>query len=132
MAKADPTQVYTINPDHMQQGIDWYLTPVIDKLAQIRDGFTAAQGEVKAAHDSQTPGWFGGEGHGEVPMAISSFLNEAAYQLEQLCADQTELHKSLADYRTMLQNHLTWARDTDLRQADAFRGIQRMLDQRGE
>ena len=127
----DPTRVYAISPDYMERMIDWYLTPVIDKLGQLGTGFAEAHGEVKSAHDNQTPGWFGGEGHGDVKAATSSFLNEVGHQLEQLVGDQRALASSLTEYRTKLRNHITWARDTDNQQADNFRSIERHLDEKG-
>lgn len=129
--ESDPTQVYALNPDHMEQSIQQFLTPVIDKLANIGSGYVAAQGEVEAAYGSETPGWFGGEGNGEVKLACGAFLGEVKDQLAALVADQNELTTSLQDYRTMLLQHIQWARETDEQRAQDFRAIERQLDELG-
>jgi hypothetical protein len=94
----------------------------------LRDGYAAAHSEVKAAHDCEAPGWFGGEGNGRVKPATSSFLDEVGVQLEQLVADQSALASSLANYRAFLLDHADWARTTDRLQADRFQQIQRELE----
>lgn len=127
----DPAQVYMINTDYLKRMVEWYLTPVIDKLGELRDGYAEAQAEVKAAHDNETVGWFGGEGNGVVPPASSSFLNEVGYQLGQLVSDQTALASSLADYRTFLLDHASWAEQQDKLHADTFVAIHRELEEFG-
>ncbi|GAB3442510.1 hypothetical protein [Actinophytocola sediminis] len=124
----DPTKVYKISPGYMEQMIEWYLTPVINKLGELRDGYTEAGAEVRAAHGNETPGWFGGEGNGEVKAASSSFLSEVSSQLEQLVADQSGLASSLTEYRAFLLNHADWARKQDQLHADRFAAIQRELE----
>ncbi|HEV8555458.1 MAG TPA: hypothetical protein VGR06_03555, partial [Actinophytocola sp.] len=80
----DQPRVYAISPDAMEQGIKWWLTPVVDNIKTISAGYTQAHAEVSTARDSETPGWFGGAGNNEVHWATSSFLNEAEWQLRQL------------------------------------------------
>lgn len=125
----DPTKVYAISPDYMSRMIDLYLTPVVDELGELHRSYSDAHAEVKGAHASEALGWFGGEGHGEVKAATSSFLNEVGYQLEQLVADQNALASSLAGYRKFLQDHITWARQNDQLHADRFTALQRELDE---
>lgn len=127
----DHTDVYQINPDHMELAIQEFLTPVIDTLAALGTRYGEARAEVTAAHQNQTPGWFGGEGNGEVIPASSSFLNEVGYQLGLLVADQNELTASLTNYRDGLLDHISWARKTDKAHAERFQSIARDLGQAG-
>ncbi|MBP2321528.1 hypothetical protein JOF56_001913 [Kibdelosporangium banguiense] len=90
---ASPDPDYAVDPTTMREAVRWYLTPVITDLETMSGGFTAAHGEVKAAHDTEAPGWFGGVGSGDIRLASSSFLNAAEWQLRQLTQDQTELVK---------------------------------------
>jgi hypothetical protein len=122
---------YALEPDHMTKAIEWYLTPVIERLSQITGGFTAAHAEVKTAHDQETAGWFAGVGNGDVRMASSSFLNAAEWQLRQLMQDQNELSQSLQDYRAMLQEHVKLAGQRDQKIADRFTAIDRQLGEMG-
>lgn len=105
---------------------------MVDDLGELRRSYSDAHAEVKSAHGSEALGWFGGEGHGQVKAATSSFLNEVGYQLEQLVADQSGLAWSLAGYRKFLQDHIAWARQHDQPQADRFLAIQRELDEFGK
>jgi hypothetical protein len=122
---------FALDPDLLEDGIKWFLDPVIHALTKLERDYATAHAEVAAAHASETPGWFGGEGNGEVRSASSSFLNEVAWQLQQLSDDQTELLASLRDYRAVLASHATWAKETDERAAERFRAIERDLDARG-
>jgi hypothetical protein len=124
-----PVQVdYAVDPPKMSQAIEWYLTPVVDTLADNSRSYSAAHDEVAAAHASEAPGWFGGDGNGRVRMATSSFLNALEWQLRQLVEDQTELATSVYEYRAMLQAHLEWATTTDQNIADRFNTIGNDLD----
>jgi hypothetical protein len=125
------TQVYQLSPSHMEVAIQEFLTPVIDRLATIRSGFAAAHGEVKAAHDNETPGWFGGEGHSDIRFAVSSFLNEVEYQLSELVEDQDQLVASLTNYREGLLGHIDWLRQTEANNVARFQKIARDLDDMG-
>jgi hypothetical protein len=127
----DHTQVYQLTPSHMEVAIQEFLTPVIDRLAAIGTEYTAAHGEIKAAHDSETPGWFGGEGHGDIRLAVSSFLNEVEYQLSELVDDQNQLTASLTNYREGLLGHIDWAKQTEVKQVQRFQAITRQLDDMG-
>lgn len=127
-AENDPNQVYMLSPDHMEESIKWYLVPVKDRLRAIAGTYQAAHDEAKAAHDRETPGWFGGEGHGHVRPATSSFLNEVSYQLGELAADQDKLATSLQGYHDMLMAHIKEARERDEGHAENFRAINRELD----
>ena len=122
---ADPSVEYRLSPTGLEDGIRRFLTPVIDRLTGLRDGYRAAHDEVKSAHDRQAPGWFGGEGNSVVPPASSSFLNEVEWQLRQLVAEQAEMVTSLDEYRTMLRGHIDWAIRTDDENAERFRAIER-------
>ncbi|OLF19544.1 hypothetical protein [Actinophytocola xanthii] len=122
---------YALEPRALENGIGWFLDPVIEGLRGIDGLYAAARDEVVAAHASERPGWFGGEGTGEVRAASSSFLNEVAWQLQLLAGDQSELLASLRDYRSVLIGHIAWARETDGRAAERFRAIERDLDERG-
>lgn len=95
----DPNQVYKLSPEHMEESIRWYLVPVKDRLRALAGIYRAAHDQAKAAHDQETPGWFGGEGHGHVRPAISSFLNEVTYQLDELANDQDQLATSIRPSR---------------------------------
>jgi hypothetical protein len=119
---------YAINPDGMTQAIDWYLSPVIKDLGERSGTYANAHDAAATAHDSEAAGWFGGAGNGEVKLASSSFLNAAEWQLRQLVQDQAELVSSLQEYRTMLQGHINWARETDQKAADRFRAIDSHMD----
>lgn len=126
--KPGPNGVYALNPDHMKQGIDWYLTPVITELKEISAAFAQAHDEMATAHSSQAAGWFGREGNGEVRPATSSFLNEMEWQLRQLSEDQANLAGSLEEYKTALLNHIQEAVAWDGQNAERFRAIQRDLE----
>src|SRR4051794_7254953 len=89
---------YAIDPQNLEQGIKWYLTPVIKRLDENNQSYSEAHSDVATAHDNEAPGWFGGEGNGRVRMATSSFLNALEWQLRQLVQDQTELATSLHEY----------------------------------
>jgi len=124
-----PVQVdYGINPSKMARAIEWYLVPVVTRLDQNSQSYSEAHAEVAAAHASETPGWFGGEGNGVVRTASSSFLNALEWQLRQLVQDQTELATSLHEYKDMLEAHLEWATSTDQAIADRFNAIGNDLD----
>lgn len=122
---------YAIDPNGLADGIKRFLDPVIKGLRESRDSFNTAHGEVNAAHDASTPGWFGGEGSGEVRPACSSFLNEVTYQLELLSKDQAGLVGSLEEYKTYLEGHIDWITNTENRITNRFTAIQRELDERG-
>jgi hypothetical protein len=124
-------RVYAVNPDTVSKGIEWYLNPVIADLEKITASYAAAHDEVKAAHDTEAAGWFGGTASDDVKMASSSFLNETEWQLRQLRDDQTELTKSLTDYRNMLAEHLTYVQNIDQKIAANFRAIDQQLDEMG-
>lgn len=124
----DPNDMYMLAPDHMEESIRWYLVPVKDRLRAIAGIYQAAHDQARAAHDEETPGWFGGEGHGHVRPATSSFLNEVAYQLGELAADQDKLATSLRGYHDMLMTHIKEARERDEAHAENFRAIHRELD----
>lgn len=124
----DPDKVYKLSPEHMTESIEIYLDPVIQDLQRLAVTYRAAHDEVKAAHDQEAPGWFGGEGNGHVRPAISSFLNEVTYQVGELVADQDELVASVQNYRALLQAHIDEAVRTDLAHADRFTAIHRELD----
>jgi hypothetical protein len=126
-----PQPDYAIDPGGMRQGIQWYLAPVIEQLAKISSNYSAAHDEIKTAHDSQAPGWFGGHGNNEIQPVSSSFLNAAEWQLRQLVSDQAELHQSLADYKAMLEGHTAVAEDAEHRAASRFLAIDASLEQRG-
>jgi hypothetical protein len=128
---AGPDPDYALDPDRLEVAIEWFLTPLINDLARLAKSYAAAHVEVGDAHASEMPGWFGGEGNGEVRSASSSFLNEVTWQVQQLADDQTQLLASLRDYRSMLVRHIAWARETDERVAERFRAIERDLDARG-
>ena len=127
-AENDPNQVYKLSPTHMAESIRWYLVPVKDRLRALAGTYQAAHDQAKAAHDQETPGWFGGEGHGHVRPAISSFLNEVAYQLSELAHDQDQLATSLQSYHDMLVAHIKEAQARDQLHADNFVAIQRELE----
>jgi hypothetical protein len=127
----DPNKVYMLSPDHMEESIRWYLVPVKDRLRAIAGTYQAAHDQAKAAHDEETPGWFGGEGHGHVRPATSSFLNEVSYQLMELASDQDRLATSLQAYHDMLMAHIKEARDRDQAHADNFTAIHRELESGG-
>lgn len=127
-AENDPSQVYKLAPDHMEESIKWYLVPVKDRLRAIAGTYQAAHDQAQAAHDQETPGWFGGEGHGHVRPATSSFLNEVSYQLGELAGDQDKLATSLQSYHDMLVAHIKEARERDQGHADNFTAIHRELD----
>ena len=127
-----PVQVdYAIDPDAMEEGIRRYLWPVTAQLTGVRVRYETARAEVKAAHDSEAPGWFGGAGHGDIRFASSSFLNAVEWQLRQLVQDQSELEVSLEEYQAMLEAHVKWARETDGNAANRFRAIGNDLDRLG-
>ena len=118
---------YALIPDALDKGIDKYLTPVIDDLAVISDGYTGAHGDVSSAHADEAVGWFGGEGNGEIRAATSSFLNEATWQLQQLAGEQAELLASLREYEAFLRSHIQWATQNEEKIANRFRAIERDL-----
>ncbi len=124
----DPNQVYKLSPELMAESIRWYLVPVKDRLRALAGTYQAAHDQAKAAHDEETPGWFGGEGHGHVRPAISSFLNEVSYQLGELANDQDQLATSLQNYHDMLLAHIKEAQERDQAHADNFIAIQRELE----
>ncbi|MBP2327474.1 hypothetical protein JOF56_007859 [Kibdelosporangium banguiense] len=115
----------------MEQAIRWFLEPVLNQLEKINGNYSAAHGEIKAAHDNQTPGWFGGVGNNEIPMISSSFLNAAEWQVRQLTADHAEQLRSLQDYRAMLKGHIAAIRDTEQQIATRFRAIDAELEGQG-
>lgn len=121
----EPSGEYRLSPAGLEDGIRRFLTPVIDSLAGLRDGYAAAHGEVQSAHARRAPGWFGGEGNSVVPSASSSFFNEVEWQLRQLVAEQGEMVVSLEEYRTMLRGHMDWAVRTEEENAERFRAIDR-------
>src|SRR4051812_23622862 len=110
-----PKVDYSIDSKALEDGIRRFLEPVIKGLRESRDSFAAAHGQVKAGHDGSAPGWVGGEGNGEVRAASSSFLNEVAWQLEQLKTDQADLVASLEEYEAALRGHIDWIRNTENR-----------------
>jgi len=127
-----PVQVdYAIDPTNMQQGITWYLEPVTKRLEENGRAYTDAHADIASAHQSEAPGWFGGEGNGRVRPATSSFLNAVEWQLRQLIQDQTELTASLLEYKAMLEGHIEWATGTDKAIADRFISIGNDLDNLG-
>lgn len=128
--ETDPAQYYRLTPTHMEEGIRVFLSPVVGRLTALGAGFAESRDAIKAAHDNQTPGWFGGEGSGEVKPATSSFLNEVTYQLDQLVADQNSLTESLTQYREFLLGHIDWARETEVKHTERFTAIARDLDGR--
>lgn len=128
----DPAKVYMISTPHMAEGIEVYLDPVVRDVQRVAGTYRAAHDQAKAAHDQQTPGWFGGEGNGHVRPAISSFLNEVVYQVGELAGDQEQLAASLQNYRDMLAAHIDQAVRTDLANADRFHAIHRELDAKRE
>lgn len=125
--EADPNLCYKIEPDHMEKGIEWYLDPVIEDLAELGKQYGSAHGEVTQARNSQAPGWFGGEGNGKVRPATAAFLGAVAAQLELLTADQNALHASLQEYRDRLQGHIDWARQHEQECAGRFTSLQTEL-----
>lgn len=125
----DPDKVYMLSPDHMEEAIEIYLDPVVQELGRVAGTYRAAHDEAKAAHDQETPGWFGGEGNGHVRPAISSFLNQVTYEVSLLVADQDQLVASLQNYRAALQAHIDGARRTDLANAEVFDAIHRDLNE---
>lgn len=127
MTEPGPPPDYALSPETLEDGIDAYLAPVIRDLVPVNDGYSSAHADVAAAHANEAPGWFGGEGNGEIRSATSSFLNEVAWQLQQLAGDQTELLGSLREYEAFLRSHITWARETDEKHAENFRAIHREL-----
>ncbi|MDQ3790447.1 MAG: hypothetical protein M3422_24825 [Actinomycetota bacterium] len=127
MTEPGPQPDYALNPGTFEKGIDRYLEPVVRDLAAVSDSYSSAHVDVAAAHANETPGWFGGEGNGEIRSATSSFLNEAAWQLQQLAGDQAELLGSLREYEAFLRAHIKWARETDEKHAENFRAIHREL-----
>ncbi len=124
----DPDKVYELSPTHMAEGIEIYLDPVVRDVQRVAGTYRAAYDQAKAAHDQETPGWFGGEGNGHVRPAISSFLNEVVYQVGELVGDQEQLAASLQNYRDVLMAHIDKAVRTDLANADRFLAIHRELD----
>jgi hypothetical protein len=126
----DPDKVYTLSPEHMMQGIEIYLDPVVRDVQRIAGTYRAAHDEVSAAHSQEAPGWFGGEGNGHVRPAISSFLNEVVYQVSELVVDQDQLAASVQNYRQTLQAHIDQAVQTDLMHANRFTAILRELDEK--
>ena len=122
---------YAIDTQGLADGIKRFLDPVIRGLRESRDSFNAARDEVRSAHDASTPGWFGGEGSGDVRPACSSFLNEVTWQLQLLSKDQADLVGSLEEYKAFLEGHIDWIRNTESRIANRFKAIQRELDERG-
>lgn len=126
-----PQPDYAVKPEDIEDGVERFLDPVIRGLHVSRDSFTTASGDVKAAHDASTSGWFGGEGNGEVRPACSSFLNDVAWHLESLSRDQDELVGSLEEYKSMLLGHVDWIRNTEERITNRFLAIHRELDERG-
>jgi hypothetical protein len=122
---------YSIDPEGLKDAIHLFLDPVITGLRDSRDSFTSAHGQVKSAHDASTPGWFGGEGNGEVRAACGSFLNEVTWQLEQLKDDQAGLVGSLEDFKASILGHIDWIRNTEDRITNRFLAIHRQLDERG-
>ncbi|MFI7677081.1 hypothetical protein [Actinophytocola sp. NPDC049390] len=131
-AEMDPTKVYMISTPHMAEGIELYLDPVVRDVQRVAGTYRAAHDQAKAAHDQQTPGWFGGEGNGHVRPAISTFLNEVVYQVGELAGDQEQLAASLQNYREALVAHIDKAVRTDLTNADRFLAIHRELDAKRE
>lgn len=129
--ESGPQPDYAIDPGGMRQGIQWYLKPIVDQLAKVSGNYAAAHREIKSAHDSQAPGWFGGRGNNEIQPVSSSFLNAAEWQLRQLVSDQVELHQSLTEYQAMLESHTAIAEETEHRVASRFLTIDADLEQRG-
>lgn len=127
-----PQPDYAIQPGDMEDGIRRFLDPVITGLHKSQASFSSAHGDVQNAHDATTPGWFGGQGSGDVRAACSSFLNEVAYQLDQLSQDQSGLVGSLEEYKQVLQGHISMIRNTEERNANLFRDIHRELLEGGK
>lgn len=132
MPEPGPQPDYALNPGALEVGIKKYLEPAIKDLVEVSDSYTAAHTEVVTAHDTEAVGWFGGDGNGEVRTASSSFLNEAAWQLQQLAGDQAELLASLQEYMAFLRAHIQWATQTEQKIANSFRAIERDLLERGQ
>jgi hypothetical protein len=131
MPEPGPQPDYAINPGALDSGIKTYLEPVVKDLAEVSASYASAHTEVATAHDNETVGWFGGEGNGEVRTATSSFLNEAAWQLQQLAGDQAELLASLREYEAFLRAHIQWATQTEQKIANSFQAIERDFFGRG-
>lgn len=127
MTEPGPPPDYALNPDTLETGIALYLDPLIADLGVVRDSYASAHAEIATAHATEAPGWFGGEGNGDVRAASSSFLNEVEWQLQRVAGEQTELVASLQEYAAFLRAHIQWARETDQKHADNFHAIHREL-----
>ncbi|ONI79742.1 hypothetical protein ALI144C_23605 [Actinosynnema sp. ALI-1.44] len=122
---------FAIDPDGMRRKITFLLAPVVQKLDGLNGKYTAAHDEIQAAHASQSAGWFGGVGNGDVRSASSSFLNTVEWQLRQLASDQAELASSLLGYQTALLQIIDHAVETDRVIANRFRSIENQIDGMG-
>jgi hypothetical protein len=118
----DHTHEFAIDPGAVRRGVSLWLDPVIHRLDEINNSFTAAKEKVDQGQ-SGASGWVGGEGHGVVRDATVSFFSQVSASLQFLRIDQGQTINSLNTYRDMLLKHAAWAERTDAQQAQRFNSI---------